>query len=125
VQAAMREMMADHELPEKIQKKQQTVDSTRFDGLRFTAAWRIDDIQSTPRVQKFSEPYVDLFSFFFVVFLSQLLSMGRVGSRIHSLQEPAYNFAPGLPAASIARRRWHAVTPDPHITMVCASSTPS
>ena len=40
-------------------------------------------------------------------------STGRAGSRIHSLNEPAYSVASGSPAYRIARMLWHAVTPDP------------
>src|SRR5204863_9248356 len=40
-------------------------------------------------------------------------SIGREASADHSLHEPGYSFAPCIPACSIARRLWHAVTPEP------------
>ncbi len=42
------------------------------------------------------------------------VATGRLGSRIHSLHEPAYSREPLRPAASIASRLWQAVTPEPH-----------
>ena len=45
--------------------------------------------------------------------LHEPVATGRLGSRIHSLHEPAYNREPFSPAASIASRLWHAVRPDP------------
>ena len=41
---------------------------------------------------------------------------GRSGSRIHSLHEPTYTRGSTYPASMPDKARWHAVTPDPHIT---------
>ena len=51
-------------------------------------------------------------------------AIGRAGSRIHSLQEPAYRRAPVMPAASSASNCWQAVTPEPHMQMASLPAAP-